>query len=273
MPIKLMYITNKPQIAIIAQKYGVDIIFVDLETIGKEARQHGMNTVKSNHVIDDVRVIRSVLTSSKLLVRVNPLYEGSKDEIDTVIEYGADIVMLPMFENSIQVKEFVSLVNKRADVMLLVETKSAMENLKEISNVPGVDEIHIGLNDLHLQLNKKFMFELLSDGTVESMCKVLKNSNIKSYGFGGIARLDEGMLPARHILGEHYRLGSSAAILSRSFYDSWLNDDLEEIDRVFKYGVSEIREFERRLSNENKEFFIKNHKLVCNEVDIIVKKK
>ena len=37
--LKLMYITNNPQIALIAQKYGVDRIWVDLETLGKEERQ------------------------------------------------------------------------------------------------------------------------------------------------------------------------------------------------------------------------------------------
>jgi len=38
-----------------------------------------------------------VLKKSKLLVRVNPIFEGSKDEIDSVIEYGADIVMAFLF--------------------------------------------------------------------------------------------------------------------------------------------------------------------------------
>ena len=37
------------------------------------------------------------------------------------------------------------------------------------------------------------------------------------YGFGGIAQLGQGTLPAENIIAEHYRLGSSMAILSRSF--------------------------------------------------------
>ena len=39
--LKLMYITNRPQIARIAERHGVDRIFVDLETLGKEERQAG----------------------------------------------------------------------------------------------------------------------------------------------------------------------------------------------------------------------------------------
>ena len=38
MALKLMYITNKPEVAKIAQNAGVDRIFVDLEIIGKEEK-------------------------------------------------------------------------------------------------------------------------------------------------------------------------------------------------------------------------------------------
>ena len=37
-----MYITNRPEIAKIAEKAGVDWIFVDMEFIGKDARQGGL---------------------------------------------------------------------------------------------------------------------------------------------------------------------------------------------------------------------------------------
>ena len=37
------------------------------------------------------------------------------------------------------------------------------------------------------------------------------------FGLGGIARLDEGLLPGRDVLAEHLRLGSGAVILSRTF--------------------------------------------------------
>ena len=231
-----------------------------------------MNTVKSNHVISDVSTMRKVLTKSELLVRVNPLHDQSKEEIDEVIARGADIVMLPMFRTTEDAKRFVDYVNGRSKVMLLAETKDAMNSIESICDVDGVDEIHIGLNDLHLELHRTFMFELLIDGTVEKMAEVFRNKN-RVFGFGGIARLDEGMLPARHIIGEHYRLGSSMAILSRSFYDSWLNDDLEEIERVFKYGLIEIREYENRLEHEDEKFVEKNHSLVVQEVNEIVKKK
>ena len=56
--LKLMYITNDLDIALIAQKYGVDRVWIDLETIGKEERQKGHDTVKSHHTVDDIRKIK-----------------------------------------------------------------------------------------------------------------------------------------------------------------------------------------------------------------------
>lgn len=53
MALTLMYITNDPAVALIAEKNGVDRIWVDLETLGKEQRQKGLNSVKSHHTIED----------------------------------------------------------------------------------------------------------------------------------------------------------------------------------------------------------------------------
>lgn len=271
MPLQMMYITNNPKIAQIAEKHSVDRVWVDLEQIGKKERQGGMNTVQSTHTVEDVKKIRNAITGkAKLQVRVNPIHENSLNEINTVLAYGADIVMLPFFTTADEAGRFIEMVNGRARTCLLLETIGAEKCLDELLEISGIDEIHIGLNDLHLQYRHKFMFELLANGKVEEICLKIKEKGIQ-YGFGGIAKLDEGMLPARHIIAEHYRLGSSMAILSRSFYDSWIADDLEEVERAFKYGLGEIREYEQRLKRENDDFFAINHKLVQEEVAQIVK--
>ena len=269
----MMYITNNPQIARIAEKYSVNRIWVDLEQIGKKERQGGMNTVQSTHTIEDVQIIRdSIEGAASLQVRVNPIHDSSQQEIDQVIAYGADIVMLPFFTTADEARKFVNMVDGRARTCLLLETIGAEQSLDEILEIPGVDEIHIGLNDLHLQYHMQFMFELLANGKVEEITKKIKAKGIP-YGFGGIAKLDEGMLPARHVIAEHYRLGSSMAILSRSFYDSWIADDLEEVERTFKYGLGEIREYEQRLEGENEAFFEHNRQVVQREVSEILQAK
>lgn len=49
--LNLMYITNDPAVARIAEDSGVDRIWVDMEFIGKSARQGGMDTVQLHHTI------------------------------------------------------------------------------------------------------------------------------------------------------------------------------------------------------------------------------
>jgi 2,4-dihydroxyhept-2-ene-1,7-dioic acid aldolase len=271
MPLKMMYITNKPEVAQIVEKHHVERIWVDLEARGKAQRQSGRNTVISTHTIEDISTIKESISISQLMVRVNPIYAGSKKEIDECICRGADIIMLPFFTQSEEVKKFLDYVNGRARTILLVETIGAEKNLDEILSLRGIDEVHIGLNDLHIQYGLKFMFELLANGKVEEIINKIKSYKIP-YGFGGIARLDDGLLPARHIIAEHYRLGSSMAILSRSFYDSWISNDLEEIERAFKFGMDEIREYESRLEHESQEFFENNRLTVMEEVQEVLNK-
>ena len=271
MPLKLMYITNNPTIAEIAEGNTVDRIWVDLETMGKEQRQGHVNSVKSRHTMEDVSRIRGAIAMAQLLVRVNPLYEGSRREVDEVIARGAEIVMLPMFNALEDAKRFIDLVGGRAKTLLLAETVYAEEHIAEIASLPGVDEIHIGLNDLHLEHGMSFMFELLADGTVERMAGEIIRRGVP-FGFGGIARLDEGLLPARHVIAEHYRLGSSMAILSRSFYDSWVEAEPDEIRSIFHYGMLEIRAFEARLAEKPETYFQENRERVIREVQAVADK-
>lgn len=249
MALKLMYITNRPEIAQIAETAGVDRIFIDLEYIGKADRQGGMDTVQSCHTLDDVKRISEAITTAELLVRVNPIhdatdeYVSSEEEIGTAIENGADIVMLPFFKTVDEVKRFLSAVRGRAKTMLLLETPEAVEIVDDLLRLEGIDSIHIGLNDLSLGYGMKFMFELLTDGTVERLCTKFREKNIP-YGFGGIASLGKGTVPAEMIIKEHYRLGSTCAILSRSFCNVDKINHMGVISSTFVNGIKAIREFE-----------------------------
>ena len=78
-----MYITNQTNIAKIAEAAGVDRIFVDLEYIGKELRQGGMDTVQNRHTPADIAEIKAALTKSELLVRINPIHEKTNDYSST----------------------------------------------------------------------------------------------------------------------------------------------------------------------------------------------
>lgn len=213
---KLMLLTADPIGALEAQNAGVDRIFFDLEYIGKESRQHGRNTVKSMNDIDDIPAVRNVLDKAELLVRTNPIHAYTKMEVDKAIQYGADILMLPMVMDHHDVEQFVGFVNGRCKVCVMIETAAAMARLDKILAVPGVDELFIGLNDLHISMGLTFMFEFLSDGLLEYIAEKCNRAGMP-FGFGGIARIGEGDLPSDNILGEHIRLGSTSVILSRTF--------------------------------------------------------
>ena len=258
--LKLMYITNQPEIARIAESAGADRIFVDMEFIGKDARQKGLDTVKSHHTVEDAANIKRAVSKAEVLVRINPIhtalpdYVSSADEIDAAIDAGADILMLPYFKTAAEVKEFVRLVGGRTTTMLLLETPEAVESVDEILTVPGIDEIHIGLNDLSLGYGMKFMFELLADGTVERLCLKFRRKGIR-YGFGGIASIGKGMLPSEYVIKEHYRLGSTCAILSRSFCDTTKITDIDTIKDTFTRGLEEIRRLEAECELHSRYFY------------------
>ena len=252
--LNLMFITNNPAVAKIAEKAGVQRIFIDMEYIGKTDRQGGMDTVQCHHTTEDIRAVKSKLETSKIMVRCNPIHEStreyccSKDEVDAAINAGADILMLPYFKTAREVEKFVGFVNGRAKVLPLVETPEAVECIDDILKIDGIEEIFVGLNDLSLGYGMKFMFELLANGTVERLCNKFRARGI-SYGFGGIAALGKGDLPAEYIIAEHYRLGSTCAILSRSFCDTKVITDLSQVENIFDTGLKSIRAWEKQCSS------------------------
>ena len=277
--LKLMYITNRPEVAAIAENAGVERIFVDMEYIGKSERQGGMDTVQSRHTIEDICKIRACVKKAQVMVRCNPIHEAtaeyssSKEEIDEAVKAGADILMLPYFKTVEEVQTFIRLVDGRAKTLLLFETPKAVEAVDDILALDGIDEVFVGLNDLSLGYKKQFMFELLADGTVERLCNTFKRKEIP-YGFGGIASLGKGLLPSERVITEHYRLGSTCAILSRSFCNVQLIDDVEEIHGIFNKGLCDIRTFEKecaaRLAANDTNYFTENTRLVKEGVAKIV---
>lgn len=272
MALELMYITNDLEVALITEKSGVDRVWIDLETLGKGERQKGMNTVKSKHSVADIKRIAPNLTKAKMMVRVNPWNASSIAEIEEVLAAGAQIVMLPMWKTTEEVQQFISAVNGRAFVSLLLETKEAVACLDEVLKLPGIDEIHIGLNDLHLSLGLTFMFEPLANGLVEKLCKKIGDAGIP-YGFGGIARLGAGDIPAEMIIREHYRLHSTRAILSRSFCNADEVPDRRDLARQFKTNMMELREFENKVLQCTSESLEENRQKFVLAVEKVVSKR
>jgi len=263
--LKLSYITNDPEVAGVAEDAGVDWIFVDWEYRGKSERQAGRDTVVSRHSVDDLIRVRRVVKRASILVRINPLGPWTKNEIDDAVKFGADCVMLPYFSSVGEVDQFIEILNGRAKTFLLLETLSAIENLQDIVTRESIDYVHVGLNDIHIERKTRFMFEFLSDGGLDEVSAVLRDAQIP-FGFGGIGKIGTLKPSAERILAEHYRLGSTGVILSRSFHNSVRGRSLEDTRQIFSSEVGIFRATENEISKKDLHFFQENRDIVKREI-------
>lgn len=237
-----MYITNDPKLASIAYAAGVQRLFVDWEIHGKQQRQGHLDTVISKHSYDDAVKIRAAVPDAELLIRLNPCHDGTADEVEKALDAGANLIMLPMFNTFEEVEGLCQIVRGRAGVVPLLETPESIEIAEQLAHLDGIYELYVGLNDLHLGLKMNFMFEPLAKGMLDKVAAFAKSANVR-FGFGGVARVGEGEVPGEMVLSEHMRLGSSAVILSRTFFRS---DEVKNEDSVQEFS----RELQRLISAE-----------------------
>lgn len=265
--LKLLYITNDDRIALAAERSGVNRIWIDLEVLGKEQRQKNLNTVKSFHTIEDIKKIAPLLNKSDLLVRVNPWNKNSKKEIDEVIDAGADIIMLPYWKTKEEVWNFITYLDGRCRSLLLLETKEAVEELKSVLEIKGIDEIHIGLNDLRLSYGYKDMFEPFASGLLDKLSTIIKEAGIP-FGIGGIGQFGLGLSPSpEELIAEHYRLGSTAVILSRTFCNAEKIKDIDLIEKTLTDNIKRLRETEIWAADLDKKGYEDNHALVVKALE------
>ena len=242
--IDLLTITNSPALAAACDALPGMRLFVDLERNGKAERQAGRDTFISSHQLSDVGRVKAQLQHTRLMVRVNPFdalqAAAAKMEVDAVIAQGAGMIMLPMFTSAPQLREFAAIVAGRVPLVPLLETAGALASLDDWITAPGIAEVFVGLNDLHVSLGCRFMFEPLVLGHVDRVATVARQHGLR-FGFGGIARVGEGLLPGQDVLAEHLRLGSQAVILSRTF-------NRTDEATTFEQAVAELRHAEHALA-------------------------
>jgi 2-keto-3-deoxy-L-rhamnonate aldolase RhmA len=219
-PFSFLFMTRAPDVAREAEAAGVDWVFLDLERMGKHERQGGRSTIISDHTFVDVERMRRSVSTAQVLVRINPLHAGTRQEVEDALSAGAHAIMLPMFATPEAVEEFVGYVNSRAVTWALMETIAAVIRAETIVSVPGVDRVHVGLNDLHLTAGLNFMHESVAGGLIDHVADCVRRAPVPPiFGFGGSARLSEQHPVApTDVLREHVRVGSHAIIVSRTFH-------------------------------------------------------
>jgi len=211
-------ITNNVEHALVLDSCGIQQIMVDTEILGKAIRQSGLNAVINNHKIDDVTKLKNSGIKAKVICRINGFHESINLEIEQAVNAGADILMFPMIQNIDNFKFMVEQVNNRVAILPLIETPYSIFKLKEIINIARPSQLHFGLNDLHLSLGMKNLFEVLLSHAFSSAVAFASNK-VELIGIGGIGDpyITQKINPSL-LINEYKLLGSHSVILSRSFF-------------------------------------------------------
>ncbi len=207
---------------------GVASVVVDWEHEGKEARQASADTEVNNHTVEHLRAIRA-LTSARVLCRVNAFGPGTPEEVEQAVD-GADELLLPMVRTPEEVERTLALVDGRAGLGILVETRAAVAAADELARLP-LSRVYLGLNDLSIDRGTATIFAPLVDGTLD---EVRERFAGVQFGFGALTLPEAGTpIPCRLLLGELARLRCDFTFLRRSFYRDVAGRDVgAEIVRI-----------------------------------------
>ena len=223
----LTLFTNDPLLAVAADLAGVDRIGIDIERIGKHLRQGHLPTWISDHREEDLPGIHAALGQARLFARCNPLHGESGGEIERLLGSGVQVLMLPYFKSAYEAERFIRLVDGRAHPVLLLETREAAALTPDLCRIPGVGEIHVGLNDMRLSLGWPSHFHVLVSEFLQRLCATIRAADIR-LGVGGVGRCgDDGLpIPSDLVIAQLPRLGATSALLSRAFFRPPMPEDL-----------------------------------------------
>lgn len=246
--LEFMAIVNDARQATLLVEAGVDKVLVDLETYQKAERQRGRDTVQSDHSIEDIGRIRSASPTIDLVARCEPvLMPGWTEHVEAVVAQQPSSVMLPMTRSGADARRFIEQLAGRTQAIIMIETASALDDLDAILAAAPDALCFVGLNDLHIQLGNAFMFEPLANGVVDGVADAAHRQGTH-FGFGGLARLGEGLLDSEIVLREHVRLGSRLVILSRTFFRG-AEDDAHVA--TVRAEIAKIRRAEARAARRS----------------------
>jgi hypothetical protein len=115
------------------------------------------------------------------------------------------------------------------------------------------------------------MFQPLAQGLLDNVAREAHRCG-KRFGFGGIARVGEGLVPAEMVLSEHLRLGSQSVILSRTFYRQGHHaSSAEEVELLFSTQITKLRMMERQYSYLSMDEIEQDHQKFVSKIDEIVR--
>lgn len=206
---------------------------IDLEVTGKAKRQINTSGFISSHTVDDVRRYIDLYDPARLIVRIDFLSENIIQQLDLLNQIGVMNIMVPMFKST----EDLNLIHQASNMKIipLVETFSALFNLRQIIELDYITTFHVGLNDLHISGRFDSMFDILFNPVFQKLFEHVKDEI--SWGIGGIGPISKPLkIDSKDILRTLQLLSCNQVILSREFFNdigkdySKLNKRILELD-------------------------------------------
>lgn len=118
-------------------------------------------------------------SQSFIIVRINPLHEGGKEEIEFLNDFSFDAIRVPKIESITQIKQALCLLNQEKKLHISLETKEALDALHTFGIDPRVTTANLGILDLLTSLKLPQSIVTLRNPTIDYiLSKFLVDSKI-----------------------------------------------------------------------------------------------
>lgn len=119
-----------------------DVITLNLEDAIAPARK--------KEALYNIALFLSHLKNSKsfIVIRTNPFYEGGKEEIEFLNDFGFDAIRLPKVTSPKELEMALEILNFEKDLHFSLETKEAFSCIKEFKIDNRITTANIGILDL-----------------------------------------------------------------------------------------------------------------------------
>ena len=185
---------GSPNVAELLAHSGFDFLVIETEHNGLDSAEieHMLRAVNGTETVPLVRVPSSdrvfiqraldmggmgiVVPSVKTAAEARAIVGATRLPPEGTRSWGPLRASHYTFDN----EDYLGRINENVLVVLILETKEAVENLEEIASVPGVDVLYIGPWDLCLSLglNPLHMPHPETDAVIERALAIGRNGNV-----------------------------------------------------------------------------------------------
>lgn len=213
---------------------------LDLEIYGKSERQPS-DSRKSVHDISNIGELIKQVPKSALWIRTDPIQGDYEQQVALAAELGCSTFMLPMWRSEQDLEIYERTISRyvkkgNTQIVPLVETIDSLEICARTA-LNRYNYIHFGLNDLSIEMECGFMFNVLQDNRF--LNAIYQRQGLQ-FGFGGVGLVsEEYAMSAQSVLSYHKLFGSTGVILSRDFNRKFDTDPI-----LFNHEFQKLRDLQ-----------------------------